>query len=32
MNNQLVAVPASKLLQKCRFHEDIVNICRELGI
>lgn len=31
MNNDLIAVSASKLLQKCRCHEDIVNICRELG-
>ena len=31
INDALVAVPASKLLQKCRCHEDIVNICRELG-
>lgn len=31
LNNQLVPIPASQLLSKCRTHEDIINICRELG-
>ena len=30
-NLNLVPVPASQLLKKCRNKEDIVNICRELG-
>ena len=27
----LVHVPASELVKKCRYREDIINICRELG-
>ena len=27
----LVPVPASELLKKCKKKEDIINICRELG-
>ena len=30
MNDEHVPVSVSKLLEKCRCHEDIVNICREL--
>ena len=30
-NNSLIPVPASHLLQKCKCHEDLVNICREIG-
>ena len=29
--NNLVAYPASDLMKKCKCHEDIVNICREMG-
>ena len=29
--NNLIAYPASELLKKCQSHEDIVNICREMG-
>ena len=27
----LVSYPANELLKKCKCHEDIVNICREMG-
>ena len=30
-NNNLVPVSAAQLLSKCKCHEDLVNICRELG-
>ena len=30
-NTNLVTVPASDLLKKCKNKEDITNFCRELG-
>lgn len=29
--NELIAFPASELMKKCKCHEDIVNLCREMG-
>ena len=29
--NNLIAYPAAELMKKCKCHEDIVNICREMG-
>ena len=28
---RLVPYPAEELLKKCKYKEDIVNICREIG-
>jgi hypothetical protein len=30
-NVNLVHIPATELLQKCKNKEDIINLCRELG-
>ena len=29
--NELIAFPASELMKKYKCHEDIVNLCREMG-